>query len=62
MADSFALLEYLASEFGVAVVPGVAFSDEGNEWVRFSYALPPEVTRGALERFHAGLEALNAQG
>lgn len=62
MADSFALLEHLASAFGVAVVPGVAFSDEGNEWVRFSYALPPEVTRGALERFHAGLEALHAQG
>jgi aspartate/methionine/tyrosine aminotransferase len=42
----------------VAVVPGVAFSDEGNTWIRFSYALPPEVTEGALKRFHEGLAAL----
>ncbi|HVO71955.1 MAG TPA: pyridoxal phosphate-dependent aminotransferase, partial [Aggregatilineaceae bacterium] len=58
MADSFALIEYLAAEHGVAVVPGVAFSDEGNTWIRFSYALPPEVTEGALKRFHEGLAAL----
>lgn len=58
MDDSFALGEYLAAEHGIAVVPGAAFSDEGNHWVRFSYALPPEVTRGALERFHTGLSEL----
>ena len=62
MTDSFDLLGHLASEFGVAVVPGAAFSDEGNEWIRFSYALPPEVTQGALDRFHAALQALPAKG
>ncbi len=58
MADSFALIEYLAGEHGVAVVPGVAFSEAGNHWIRFSYALPPAKTAGALQRFHAGLQAL----
>ena len=58
MADGFALLEHLAGNFGVAVVPGGAFSDEGNRWIRFSYALPPSVTLGALNRFHDGLQAL----
>ncbi|MEW6577943.1 MAG: hypothetical protein AB1435_01990 [Chloroflexota bacterium] len=43
---------------GVAVVPGAAFSDEGDGWIRFSYALPPEITQGAVGRFHAGLSAL----
>lgn len=58
MTDSFALIEYLCAAHGVAVVPGVAFSQEGNRWIRFSYALPPSVTEGALARFHAGLAAL----
>lgn len=58
MADSFALGEYLAAEHGVAVVPGAAFSDEGNNWVRFSYALPPHITQGALERFDTALNLL----
>lgn len=56
--DSFALGAFLGEDHGIAVVPGAAFSDEGNHWIRFSYALPPEVTRGALDRFHAGLAAL----
>lgn len=60
MSDSFQLGEYLAAEHGVAVVPGAAFSAEGNGWVRFSYALPPDVTEGALARLHAGLQALEA--
>lgn len=61
MTDSFALGEYLAAEHGVAVVPGAAFSDEGNGWIRFSYATPPERTKGALDRFHTALEALLAR-
>ena len=56
--DSFGLGEYLAAEHGIAVVPGRAFSEEGNNWIRFSYALPPDVTQGALERFHSGLATL----
>lgn len=58
LADSFALGEYLGAEHGIAVVPGAAFSDEGDGWIRFSYALPPHVTEGALVRFHAGMQAL----
>jgi aspartate/methionine/tyrosine aminotransferase len=58
MADSFALIEHLAAEYGVAVVPGGAFSEEGDRWIRFSYALPPDITARALERFHAGLKSL----
>ncbi|MBI5957260.1 MAG: pyridoxal phosphate-dependent aminotransferase [Chloroflexi bacterium] len=58
MADSFALIEHLCAEYGVAVVPGGAFSAEGDRWIRFSYALPPHITEGALQRFHAGLSSL----
>ncbi len=57
-ADSFELGEYLAAQHGIAVVPGRAFSEEGNDWVRFSYALPPQKTAQALERFHQALQAL----
>ena len=58
MEDSGALGEYLAKQWGVAVVPGVYFSRYGADWVRFSYATPVERTRGAFERLVAGLEAL----
>ncbi len=57
-ADSFALGAYLAEQHGIAVVPGAAFSQEADDWLRFSYALPPEVTEGALARFAAGLDAI----
>jgi len=40
------------------VVPGVYFSDFGARWIRFSYALPPEVTRAAADRLWQGLSAL----
>lgn len=58
MTNGFQLLEHLAGNHGIAVVPGGAFSDEGNRWIRFSYALPPDVTAGALRRLHEGLAAL----
>lgn len=57
-ADSEPLGQYLAEEHGVAVVPGVYFSTYGSEWVRFSYATPPERTLGAARRLLNGLEAL----
>ena len=50
--------QYLAEEHGVAVVPGAFFSPHGNEWIRFSYATPPEKTIGAAERLLSGLQAL----
>jgi aspartate/methionine/tyrosine aminotransferase len=58
-ADSAALGQYLAHEHGLAVVPGVFFSPFGADWVRFSYATPPEVTRGALERLAEALVSLS---
>jgi aspartate/methionine/tyrosine aminotransferase len=57
-ADSEALGQYLAEEYGVATVPGVYFSPYGGEWIRFSYATPAERTLGAAERLLAGLKAL----
>jgi aspartate/methionine/tyrosine aminotransferase len=57
-ADSEPLGAYLAEKFGVAIVPGAFFSPFGGDWIRFSYATPPERTRGAFERLVAGLNSL----
>jgi aspartate/methionine/tyrosine aminotransferase len=57
-ADSAGLGSTLAEQFGIAVVPGVYFSDYGRNWIRFSYALPPEVTKGALDRLWTALSSL----
>jgi aspartate aminotransferase len=56
--DSEPLGQYLAEEHGVAIVPGAFFSPYGGEWLRFSYATPPERTQGAAERLLEGLNAL----
>jgi aspartate/methionine/tyrosine aminotransferase len=55
--DSADLGAYLGENFGVTVVPGVYFSDAGKNWARFSYALPPEKTAKAIERFFEGLNS-----
>jgi aspartate aminotransferase len=57
-ADSEPLGQYLAENFGVAIVPGSFFSPFGNDWIRFSYATPVERTTGAFERLLAGLNSL----
>jgi aspartate/methionine/tyrosine aminotransferase len=57
-ADSEPLGQYLAEEHGLAIVPGAFFSPYGGEWLRFSYATPPEKTQGAAERLLEGLNAL----
>jgi aspartate aminotransferase len=56
--DSAGLGEYLAQKHGIAVVPGVYFSEAGADWIRFSYALPPEDTLKAARRLVEGLNAL----
>jgi aspartate/methionine/tyrosine aminotransferase len=56
--DSADLNAFLGEQFGVVVVPGVYFSDAGANWVRFSYALPPEKTRKAAARLFEGLDSL----
>jgi aspartate aminotransferase len=61
MADSAAMGSYLAERFGLAVVPGVYFSEFGSRWIRFSYALPPEVTRRAAARLWEALEKLGSE-
>jgi aspartate aminotransferase len=58
MTDSAAMGAYLAERFGLAVVPGVYFSDFGRRWIRFSYALPPEKTARAVERLWQALSAI----
>jgi aspartate/methionine/tyrosine aminotransferase len=57
--DTEPLGQYLAEEQGVAVVPGAFFSPYGGDWVRFSYATPPERTLGAAQRLVEGLNSLN---
>jgi aspartate/methionine/tyrosine aminotransferase len=56
--DSADLGTVLGERFGLAVVPGVYFSEFGSRWLRFSYALAPETTRGATERLSEALSEL----
>lgn len=58
LKDSEELLTYLGEQYGIAIVAGVYFSNAAANWIRFSYALPPEETRGAIERLFEGLNAL----
>jgi aspartate aminotransferase len=59
-ADSEPLGQYLAEQHGIAIVPGVYFSEDGGDWIRFSYATPVEKTLGAAQRLVDGLTALVA--
>jgi aspartate/methionine/tyrosine aminotransferase len=56
--DSEPLGQFLAENHGVAIVPGAYFSDYGGEWIRFSYATPPERTAAAAQRLLEGLNSL----
>jgi aspartate/methionine/tyrosine aminotransferase len=56
--DSEPFGQYLAEDYGCAVVPGAFFSQYGGTWIRFSYATPPERTLGAARRLVEGLNAL----
>lgn len=58
MRDSEELLTYLGEQYGIAVVPGVYFSQAGANWIRFSYAMPPDLTTGAVTRLFEGLDTL----
>lgn len=58
MTDGADMGEYLARDWGVAVVPGAYFSQFGNDWLRFSYATPADRTLGAFDRMMQGLKAL----
>lgn len=56
--DTEKLGSYLAEDYGIAVVPGVYFSQAGASWIRFSYALPPEKTLKAVRQLFVGLKSL----
>jgi aspartate/methionine/tyrosine aminotransferase len=56
--DTEPLGQYLAENHGVAIVPGAYFSPYGGDWIRFSYATPPERTMGAAQRLLEGLNLL----
>lgn len=57
LEDTTGLGAILAEQFGIAIVPGPFFSPAANNWIRFSYALPPERTAAAAQRLQ---EALNS--
>ena len=57
-ADSEPLGQYLAENYGVAMVPGHSSHPLGADWVRFSYATPVERTEGAFKRLVEGLDSL----
>ena len=59
-SDTEPLGQYLAENYGVAVVPGAYFSPFGREWIRFSYATPVERTEGAFQRLMEGLRSLKS--
>ena len=58
MADSAQMGAYLAEQNGLAVVPGAYFSAWGARWIRFSYALAPEIAARAADRLRQALDAL----
>ena len=55
--DSVQFGQYLAENYGLAVIPGTFFSEFGKNWIRFSYALPPEKTAKAIARFDEAFKA-----
>jgi aspartate aminotransferase len=57
-SDSEPMGQYLAEDHGVAIVPGAFFSSDGGDWIRFSYATPPERTISAARRLVEGLQTL----
>jgi len=58
LQDTSALGSILAERFGLAVVPGIHFSEFGSRWIRFSYALEPATTKAAADRLWEALGTL----
>jgi aspartate aminotransferase len=54
--DSFKLANYLLEEAGVAVVPGAAFGEEGEGYIRLSYATSMENIKAGMERIREAME------
>jgi aspartate aminotransferase len=58
LTDSDHFVRYTAENYGIAMIPGIHFSEAGKNWIRFSYALPPEKTQKALEKFDEAFRSL----
>ncbi|MGT2743255.1 pyridoxal phosphate-dependent aminotransferase [Streptococcus plurextorum] len=54
--DSFAFLKKLAQEQAVAFIPGVAFGQYGEGYLRISYAASMDVIKEAMRRLEAFME------
>ena len=54
--DSFKLASYLLEKAGVAVVPGAAFGEEGEGFLRFSFATSMENIWAGMERVKQAME------
>lgn len=54
--DSFAFLKELAQQQAVAFIPGVAFGEYGEGYVRLSYAASMETIKEAMKRLKAFME------
>ena len=54
--DSFRLANYLLDRAGVAVVPGAAFGEEGEGYLRFSFATSMENIKEGMRRTKRALE------
>jgi aspartate/methionine/tyrosine aminotransferase len=52
MKDSAELGIWLARNHGLAIVPGIYFSEAAADWVRFSYATKPADARANIEKLH----------
>ena len=55
MSDSFAFTEFLMAKAKVAVVPGGAFGEEGNDYIRFSYASSMSDIKEGIKRIKGSL-------
>ena len=51
--DSQTCSEYILNEAGVATVPGTAFGQAGEGYLRFSYATSLEIIDQAMEKLRA---------
>jgi aspartate/methionine/tyrosine aminotransferase len=55
---SWELAKYLVKEHRVAVVPGSIFGNNGEGYVRISFAVNREILKEGIDRTRAGLEKL----
>ncbi len=54
--DSFRLANYLLEKAGVAVVPGAAFGEEGEGYIRLSFATSMENIKAGMEKIKRAME------